>query len=724
MRDDVKLHKWGISAESRVSSDDFLESIFFTGNGRMGARGYLALDPSVSPVKSGLFLAGIFGELKPGMTDFVNLPTPLYWRIQADDCRVKMGCDPIERSLNLHNGVLSLKYTICCENKRIQVREERFFSLANTGLLVQRVTLTPNESTDLETFCGVQTSCCNLPVPDDQMKESHQTAQLTEVCEKHFTEKKVTVKLVTKGTRIAINEEVTFHVSNGEYRHAFEDDQGTGLVFSGKASPEMPLVMESCAFISTSRDRDPRIQRPGSVWNFNALLKENEAAWERRWEFSNVEIEGDAKTDAAMRYAAFELIANDSAKDSSVSIGARGLTHTRYKGCYFWDTDLFMMPFYLYTAPEAAKNLMRYRTDTLAQAKQHARKMNGLGARYPWMAAYDGSEQCESWDIGASELHITADIVHALNHYVQATDDEAFYACEAAQVYIETARFWKSRYTPEPETGKVNLLFCKGPDEYCGITSNNLYTNMLVKENLKLARQAADYLYQHDRAAYQHLGITQKEAEGWDALNRSIKLPRDPVTGHWRQDDTFHLLEPVQLSDFKQGDAASYRRVCFDRLQRYRVIKQADVLLLMTRLPNQFTAEEKKNAWQDFEPLCLHDSTLSFATHALFASQNGLMDQAQSYFKKAAFLDLCDVMENTGKEGLHFASLGETWQALVLGFGGLSFQNGAPVLAPHLPASWKSMRFRFFYRGKQYEAEIEQGRSSLREVQCNDCKVS
>jgi kojibiose phosphorylase len=475
-------------------------------------------------------------------------------------------------------------------------------------------------------------------------------------------------------------------------------------------------VIEQCVFLPTSRDKDPRIHEVGSDWNFDTLLQESESAWSQRWQSANIEIEGDKQADAALRYVVFELIANNSAKDSSVSIGARGLTHTRYKGCYFWDTDIFMMPFYLYTAPEAARNLMQYRTDALPQAKKHAQEMNCLGARYPWMASYDGSEQCESWDIGASELHVTADVVHALNQYVQATGDEKFYLHEAAKVYIETARFWQSRYSPELGTRKVNLLFCKGPDEYCGITSNNLYTNVLVKENLKLAQDAADYLYQYDRPAYLRLGITAEEVKCWNTLEHSIKLPKDPISGHWRQDDTFHLLEPIRLSDLKQGDTATYNRVCYDRLQRYRVIKQADVLLLMTRLPNMFTSEEKLAAWKDFEPLCLHDSTLSFASHALFAAQNGLMDAAQYYFKKAAFLDLRDVMENTGTEGLHLACLGETWQAAVIGFGGLTFQNGVPELKPHLPPDWKSMRFRFFYRGKQYEADLRQDHNSLREV--------
>ena len=421
----------------------------------------------------------------------------------------------------------------------------------------------------------------------------------------------------------------------------------------------------------------------------------------------DLQVEGDENAQTALRYLAYQLTASCSGEDDTVNIGARGLTHARYKGCYFWDTDLFMLPFFLYTQPASARSLAQYRVNCLPQAKAHARKMNGAGARYPWMASFDGSEQCESWDIGASEVHITADVAYALDQYLQATGDESF-APGAREVFVETARFWRSRYTAEPGTGRENLLFCKGPDEYCGITSNNLFTGEMVRHNLDLALAAAETLRQEEPERYAALGLTEKETEGWRKLREAIPVPRDPATGRLWPDDTFHLLEPVDPAALKEGDEASYHKVCFDRLQRYQVIKQADTLLLMTRLPDRFTREEKKNAWADFEPKCLHDSTLSFASHALFAAQNGYDDAASRYFEKALYLDLREVMGNTGKEGLHLAGLGETWQAAVFGFAGLRFGPQGPTLSPRLPTGWKSLRFRFYWRGRLYEARADQ----------------
>nr|MCR4777918.1 glycoside hydrolase family 65 protein [Lachnospiraceae bacterium] len=354
---------------------------------------------------------------------------------------------------------------------------------------------------------------------------------------------------------------------------------------------------------------------------------------------------------------------NCSSGDPTVNIGARGISHGRYKGCYFWDTDIFMLPFYLKNDINAAKNLCLYRIGMLPAAKEHSRKMNTKGARYPWMSALDGSEQCETWDIGCSELHITADVVYAIDNYCKTSKDEDFYISKAAEVYVETARFWASRYTWDKDGKKADLLFCKGPDEYCGITSNNLFTNIMVMHNLKLAIKAAKDLREKNGDTYKRLNISDKEISDWDKLFNAIVIPKDPDTGHLTQDETFHLLEEVDISSIKPNDEASYHTVCFDRLQRYKVIKQADVLLIMTRFPKLFTKEEKLQAWEDFEPVCLHDSTLSFASHALFALQNDLKDEGMDYLKKALLLDLRDIMNNTGHEGLHLANMGEAWSA-------------------------------------------------------------
>ena len=660
MRTDLCLNGWNISGQRTNWADDFYESVFFLGNGRMGVRGYLPGEPTERPVQRGMYVAGIFGEIKPGITDIVHLPAPNFSAILLDGKAVHL-VSPIEQSLSMDTASMSSRCTLSNGEASVEFSYLRFFPQDHPGLMLQRLTLLAQQDAELEVQAGLSLDSCNCPVPDDQTKDNQETLQLIHVQEAHGDEKEITCRCSIQGTLLTVSWQL--QVQSSDFRYAGGQEAASRYHANVKAN--QPVVLDMAASILTSRDVDARIAPLPPDWHWDTLWQEHVSAWNRAWaQCTMAPMEPELLT--ALRYAAFQLMGSCSSKDPTVSIGARGLTHGRYKGCYFWDTDLFMLPFFLKNDLEAAKNLCLYRVNTLDAARAHAKAMNADGARYPWMAALDGSEQCESWDIGASEVHITADVSFALDAYLQASGDEAFYLDYAAEVYVETARFWQSRYTWNKRHTRANLLFCKGPDEYCGITSNNLYTNVMVQHNLNLAIQAAEALRKARPQTYEALSLTPEECAQWAELRNAIPWPRDPDTGHLTQDETFHQLEAISLEEVKRDLSASYHQVCFDRLQRYRLIKQADVLLLMTRFPTQFSQAEKIEAWETFEPICLHDSTLSFASHALFALQNGLWDAGMAYLSKALLLDLRDLMGNTGKEGLHLACMGEAWQAAQL----------------------------------------------------------
>lgn len=685
MRNDVKLSACALTAAGKAE-DTFLESVFFTGSGRMGARGVPAFRPEPRPLDCGLFVAGIFDRITAGspITDFAALPTPVWAGIEVDRSPAGI-CSDVVRTLDLTTGEARFDYTV---TGGARVTERRLFSLADPGYVFQRIEIRSDAPVRLK--LGIDESPCNCPIPDDQVKENSETVCMFRTLE-HSAADAVRARYALRFTGLTLGYELSFSRA--------PDAVADGCaVFEGRN-----FAVDSACRVKTSRDRDPRLRSlaPGEL-DYGSALERARAELERRRAGGEIKISGDSETEAALRYVTYQLMANCPARDGTVSIGARGLTHTRYKGCCFWDTDMFIMPYYLLTDPESARALMDFRVHTLPAAREHAKKMNGSGARYPWMVSLDGSEQCESWDIGCSEVHVTADIAYAAGQYLDWTGDSDFLAQGGAEMLLDTARFWPSRYSPAPDGG-VNLLFCKGPDEYCGITSNNLYTNFMVRHNIALALEAAKALPAKARG---DLGVTDAELRALSNFAEKIKLPRDASTGHWLQDDTFHLLERVDITHIKPDDRASYSRVCFDALQRLRVIKQADVLLLMSRFPGRFTREEKLAAWEDFEPLCLHDSTLSFATHALFAAQNGLLEPAERYFSKALWLDLRDVMCNTGKEGLHLACLGETYQAVVFGFAGLHLEGGEPALTPHLPEHWESLEFAFRHHGRCCLARI------------------
>ena len=659
MRTDLHLTPWTVSCKGSGWADDFFESIFFLGNGRMGIRGYLSSEPDPRPIQKGLYLAGIFGEIKPGITDFVNLPTPVHERVFIDGAPAELASD-IQRILNMKEATLTTRYTLAAGEKRLEVESTRFLPKEHPALVLQRLTLLPGAGMELSISGGILTDSCNSPIPDDQLKSNTETIQLSRLVRASASEAEICCGFDILGTGLSVTQQVRFRSGCLHYASSC----GTRAVYSANIPAGEAVTFDKAACIRTSRDADPRIAPIPEDWDYDVLLSEHKAAWETTWTGCDLEVPGmDADMQTGLRYSMFHLMGSCSAKDPTVSIGARGLSHGRYKGCYFWDTDLFMLPFFLENDVEAAKSLCDYRVRALPAAKAHSAGMNTAGARYPWMAALDGREQCETWDIGCSELHITADVAFALDAYCKSSGDEAFYLDKAAEVFIETARFWVSRYTHRPGTGEVDLLFCKGPDEYCGITSNNLFTNVMVQHNLELAIRAAADLQAKRPKLYGLLGITEEEIRRMAAMRQTIKWPRDPATGRLRQDDTLHLLEPIDIRQLKPDAGASYHHVCFDRLQRYQVIKQADVLLLMTRMPQLFTPEEKQAAWEDFEPICLHDSTLSFASHALFALQNGIRDKGLDYLRKALLLDLRDIMGNTGHEGLHLACMGEAWQA-------------------------------------------------------------
>ena len=644
MRNDVKLDGWTLTA-SGTERDQFLESVFFTGSGRMGARGCMAFRREERPLDAGLFVAGIFDRINGGspITDFVALPSPIWCDLELDGVGAAV-CSPVARTLDLRTGELRFEYTVEAGSHQARVTERRVFPMDSPGQVFQRFTVEGDCPAALT--LGIDARVSNCPIPDDQVKENTEVVRMFRETGFSSSAQAIEAAYETRHTGLKLGYRMSFRSTVGGVA------DGKTLRFTGRS-----LAVESVCSVATSRDADPRLASPlPDSTGYASALDSARAALERRREDCDLVIDGDDGAQSAMRYVIYQLLANCPARDGTVSIGAR----------------------------------------------------------YPWMVSLDGSEQCESWDIGCSEVHVTADIAYAAGQYLDWTGDTDFFLGGGAELLVETARFWPSRYSPAPEGG-VNLLFCKGPDEYCGITSNNLYTNCMVRHNIALASAAADTLSRLAPEQYARLALSAGEVGQWRALSAGIKLPRDGKTGRWRQDDTFHLLQPVDVAQIKPDDSAAYSRVCFDALQRLRVIKQADVLLLMTRLPELFTDSEKQAAWEDFEPLCIHDSTLSFATHALFAAQNGLYEDASRYFAKALWLDLRDVMSNTGKEGLHLACLGETWQTVVFGFAGLRLRQGMPVLEPHLPDGWRSLELRFRHHGKRYTASITHDGAEIKE---------
>lgn len=703
----------------------FFESIFSIANGYMGMRGF---DEEKNDDKGYLnctFIAGIFDYFKPGTTDMVNVPNFNNFKVTANGKTFSFADSVISeysRFLNMKNGTLRRSF-IWEDNagNRTRIESLKFMSIYDKHICCIKYSITPlNYEGPITVETGIDGCVSNNPVNDDQVKNDINPVTFLNDFETGIHESIGYLSAITKGTRYKIS--MAFCVENMHPGTGCREEFTTGdkvilksIEFYGKSK----CKYEFCKYISVYTSRD-NIQEPAQESikcaliaekaGFEMLYDRNCELWERRWDISDIRIEGDDLSQQGIRYNIFQLLQAFDDDNSGVSIGARALTHSRYKGCYFWDTDIFMLPYYLYTNPKAARNLVMYRYNTLQGARENAKAQNMEGARYAWMCTTDGLEQCDTWDIGLSEVHVTADIAYAVNNYAYATGDEAFMADFGAEILIETARYWRTRFTYESKSGKYNLLFVKGPDEYCGVSNNNTYSIFMAINNFKAAALAVEFLKcKHPdkfRILKDKLSFDESEIAAWDNIASNVNINYDKEKKLYIEDDNFLKLEPRDIKTIKSGNQASYHNICFDYLQRLRVVKQADVLLLMLLLPDSFSAEEKKAAWDFYEPITLHDSSLSFGSHAQFAANIGLMDKAYDYFLKCVRYDLDDVMGNTGREGLHMASMGSAWQAVVFGFAGVSMEGGSIRVNPALPKEWNGISFSLIYRKKLYRVHM------------------
>ena len=330
--------------------------------------------------------------------------------------------------------------------------------------------------------------------------------------------------------------------------------------------------------------------------SFDALLDRSKKAWGRLWETSDVVLEGDETWQGGVRYIIFQLLQAAPRHDPHASIGARGLTHGRYKGCYFWDTEIYMLPMFTMTQPEIAKNLLLYRYNTLPDAVKSAKNFSAKGARYSWMASDTGFEQCETWDTGCCEIHVTADVAFAFGKYRQVP---AMINSSVAMVQSSTtARYWVDRFNYSAKEDRYHLLFVKGPDEYCGVTSNDFYTVSMARQNLRLAIDAVSEMKQRWPEEWQdlssRLSFNDNEIAVWQNIIDKSVLTFDEKRGLWLQDVTFEYMEPLDIKKEKDGDKPLYLRIGYDHF-RGTDVEAAGVLMYMA-LPERFSKDEIETA--------------------------------------------------------------------------------------------------------------------------------
>ena len=451
------------------------------------------------------------------------------------------------------------------------------------------------------------------------------------------------------------------------------------------------------------------------------VLADHEAAWSERWRLSDVEIKGDAEDQRALRFAIYHLNSAVNPSDDRVSIGARALTGDAYLGHVFWDTEIYVLPFFVATWPEAARALLMYRYRTLSGARAKAAGAGWRGAMYAWESTDTGEETTPAQVIGqdgkliqvlcgTQEQHITADIAYAVWQYWQATGDDDFMRTAGAEIILETARFWASRATPEAD-GKCHIRGVIGPDEYHETIDDSAFTNVMARWNIRrgieMAEMLRDRWAEHWTDLSRRLGLEDAELQQWARVADALFIGFDPDTKLFEEFAGFFDLEQIDLSAYADRTAPLDVVLGRERTQRAQIVKQADVVALLALLPEECDSESRLRNFHYYEERCGHGSSLSRGYHALVAAQLGEMDMALRYFRETAATDLAEASDSSSG-GVHIAALGGLWQAAVFGFGGLALRAAALELDPRLPESWPRLGFQAHWRGRLVGIRIDQ----------------
>jgi alpha,alpha-trehalose phosphorylase len=488
-------------------------------------------------------------------------------------------------------------------------------------------------------------------------------------------------------------------------------DVGRVTIAADLAPGESLSVVKLLAYGASSRRSLPAVRdlavaalAEARHTGWNGLVEGQRAYLDDFWEGADVEIDGDAELQQAVRFALFHTL-QAGARAEQRAIGAKGLTGTGYDGHTFWDTERYVLPVLTYTAPRAAADALRWRHSTLDLARERARQLGLAGAAFPWRTIR-GQECSGYWPAGTAAFHVGADIADAVLRYQQATGDEAFEREVGLELLVETARLWRSLGHHDP-LGGFRIDGVTGPDEYSAIADNNVYTNLLAQRNLL---GAAEAVARHPRRAAE-LGADFEEAATWRDAGEDMMVPWDDDLGVHPQSEGFTRH---QVWDFRSTDPSQYPLLLhfpyFD-LYRKQVVKQADLVLALHACGDAFTDEEKARDFAYYEALTVRDSSLSAATQAVIAAEVGHLELAYDYFAEAALLDLHDLHHNT-RDGIHIASVAGAWIAAVAGFGGMRDHGGVLTFAPRLPSRLQGLRFRLVYRGRRLEVAITKGEAT------------
>ena len=702
---------WRIDEEGYdPSREHAVESRFTVSNGYYGVRGTLEVPTRTSRPRT--FIAGFFdaSPTEPAVPALVQAPNWIRLRPALEGELLARGRgETLEysRTLDLRHGLVWTDWRQRDRDGRvIRLRTLRFVSMAERTVAVQvaKIDVEQDASVTLDSvidkpWIGLARDRVGRELT--LWRTAHSNSLLAVAS---------TARLDIEGRQIP-SSFAQFNGARGERWtwNATPDEPATLVKFVSMA----PGDTEDCGDVALLAMR--RARRAG----LRRTLAAHVQAWSQRWAASDVEIDGDDDAQQALRFAIYHLNSAANPEDEHVSIGARALTGEAYMGHVFWDTEIYLLPFYTYTWPAAARAMLMYRYHTLPAAREKAAELGYRGALYAWESADDGEEATPAYVTmpdgavvtiknGTQEQHISADIAYAVWQYWQATGDEVFLRQAGAEIILETARFWASRAQLEAD-GRYHIRQVIGPDEYHDSVDDNAYTNVLAQWNIDQALDIARHLEtnspEHWAELSKHLKLEPSELDDWRAVARGIETGLDPESGLIEQFEGFFKLDPIFISGYTMRTAPMDVLLGAERTKRSQIAKQADVVMLLQLLWDRFSPQAREANFRFYEARTGHGSSLSPVTHAVVAARLGDVGLAEQYFHQAAAIDFDDTMRNAAL-GIHIGSQGGLWQVAVLGFAGLQLRADGLRFDPHLPPAWKSLRFSAHWHGSRVRCAI------------------
>ncbi|WP_221771532.1 glycoside hydrolase family 65 protein [Listeria booriae] len=717
-----EIDEWKLkSKQVEKEAKRLQESLTSLGNGYMGMRGNFEERYS-GDTHQGTYIAGVWypdktrvGWWKNGYPDYfgkvINALNFIGIDVTIDGETLDLFVDETENfdlELDMETGILRRSFQVKKNGKSFLVETERFLSIVKQELCLIRYHVTALDAeAEIVLTPYVDGNVTNEDANYDEMfwlevaqdATENKATIVTKTIENNFDIPRFTIAASMENRTENAKE------STAEAKKLYVENQYRFQVAKGETAK-----LEKRVAVATSRDyaehelagASEQFLANVAELDYEALRKEHAVAWQTRWQKADVLISGDDSAQQGIRFNIFQLFATYYGEDARLNIGPKGFTGEKYGGATYWDTEAFALPLYLSLADkEVSRNLLQYRHDQLDGAKVNAGKIGMKGALYP-MVTFTGIECHNEWEITFEEIHRNGAIAHAIYNYTNYTGDTTYLVNDGIDVLTEISRFWADRVHMSERLDKYMIHGVTGPNEYDNNVSNNWYTNYIATWTL---RYTIESLQQIAPAKREELQITDAEIDHWQDIIDNMYFPYDEKWQIFVQHDTFLDKELRSTDTLTDADKPINQNWSWDKILRSCFIKQADVLQGIYTFGDEFDFETKQRNFEFYEPLTVHESSLSPAVHTVLAAEIGREDKAVELYNRTARLDL-DNYNNDTEDGLHITSMAGSWIAIVQGFAGMRTFNGRLAFAPFLPKTWDKYAFKINYRDRLIEVTV------------------